>query len=172
MSVLQPVVQGCRSYATGGCWKGLPYFGMAWIGWLAWMDLSKNKTSTRAPGGAKQIATLISTRAWDGNPRVRKTLHTLSALTPPPLVGRFQHKFKTHMAWWAVHAGDRLEGIWQDVVWIEIKGAKIHSFVLAMKRWFLYLLGFNMIVWNQIMQKKLKNNTKKHKKRKKRKIAL
>ena len=40
------------------------------------------------------------------------------------------------------------------VVWIEIKGAKIHLFVLAMKRWFLYLLGFNMIVWNQIMQKK------------------
>ena len=44
--------------------------------------------------------------------------------------------------------------IWGGVVWIEIKGAKIYSFVLAMKRWFLYLLGFNMIVWNQIMQKK------------------
>ena len=34
------------------------------------------------------------------------------------------------------------------------KGAKIHLFVLAMKMWFLYLLGFNTIVRNQIIQKK------------------
>ena len=51
--------------------------------------------------------------------------------------------------------------IWQGVVWIKIKGAKIHSFVLAMKRWFLCLLGLNMIVWNPIIQKKSKK-MKKH----------
>ena len=62
--------------------------------------------------------------------------------------------------------------IWQGVVWIEIKGAEIHSIVLAMKTWFLCLLGLNMIVWNLIIQKKSKKTHKKHKKRKNRKIAL
>ena len=62
--------------------------------------------------------------------------------------------------------------IWGGVVWIEIKGAKIHSFVLAMKRWFLCLMGFNMIVSNQIIQKKFKKTHKNHKKRKNCKIAL
>ena len=30
-----------------------PFCGMAWLG-LAWMDISKNTTTTRAPSGAKK----------------------------------------------------------------------------------------------------------------------
>ena len=46
--------------------------------------------------------------------------------------------------------------IWQGVVWIRRKAAEIHLFVLVMKRWFLCMLGFSMIEWNQIRQKNAK----------------
>ena len=51
----------------------------------------------------------------------------------------------------------QLRDIWQDVIWIEKKGAEIQLLTKSMNMWFLCFWGFIMAVGNQIMQKILQN---------------
>ena len=46
--------------------------------------------------------------------------------------------------------------IWQDVIWIEKKGAEIQLLKKSMNMWFLCFWGFIMAVGNQIIQKNIK----------------